>query len=486
MVDAERPLILVIDDDSALRKICLDMLAARGYRSLGAASVGDGLRAFAERPPAVVLLDLKLPDGTGLDVLRELQRRSAATPVVVISGLGSVPDAVEAMRLGAAEFLEKPVSRDRLYAVLDRVLEAHGPGEETATDAPVGGSRYGMVGRSEAMQRVYQLVDMVAPTRARVLISGERGTGKELVARAIHALSPRREKPFVQMNCAAVPAELIESEMFGHVKGAFTGAVADRRGTFEAASTGTLFLDEIGDMSLVMQAKLLRVLQEGEVTPVGSSRPRGVDVRVLAATSKNLLEEIEKGRFRDDLYDRLNVVNISLPPLRLRREDVPALAEHYLRLASVENDLKPKRLTARALEFLSQLPWRGNVRELRNLMERLAVIVARDSVVAPRRDGRAADGASGAGRRRPTRAAARGALPLRAAVHPRAAVREPRQPRQHGEGARHRADEPLSQDEAAGDCVESPASVACCVSDNRPLRSRRIRSTAYNAYTFGK
>jgi two-component system nitrogen regulation response regulator NtrX len=237
-----------------------------------------------------------------------------------------------------------------------------------------------MVGRSEAMQRVYQLVDMVAPTRARVLISGERGTGKELVARAIHALSPRRDRPFLQVNCAAVPAELIESEMFGHVKGAFTGAVADRRGTFEAASGGTLFLDEIGDMSVAMQAKLLRVLQEGEVTPVGSSKSRPVDVRILAATSKNLLEEIEKGRFRDDLYDRLNVVNISLPPLRLRREDVPALAEHYLRLASVENDLKPKRLTARALEFLSQLPWRGNVRELRNLMERLAVIVARDSV----------------------------------------------------------------------------------------------------------
>jgi two-component system nitrogen regulation response regulator NtrX len=380
MVDAERPLILVIDDDNALRRIYLDMLSARGYRGLGAASVGEGLRAFADRHPAAVLLDLKLPDGTGLDVLRELQRRSAATPVVVISGLGSVPDAVEAMRLGAAEYLEKPVARDRLHAVLERVLASAGPREEPGPDAPAGGSRYGMVGHSDAMQRVYQLVDMVAPTRARVLISGERGTGKELVASAIHALSPRRDRPFVQMNCAAVPADLIESEMFGHLKGAFTGAVADRRGTFEAASTGTLFLDEIGDMSVVMQAKLLRVLQEGEITPLGSSKTRAVDVRVLAATSKNLLEEIEKGRFRDDLYDRLNVVNISLPPLRQRREDVPALAEHYLRLASVENDLKPKRLTSRALEFLSQLPWRGNVRELRNLMERLAVIVSRDSV----------------------------------------------------------------------------------------------------------
>jgi len=380
MVDVERPLILVIDDDSALRQICLDMLTARGYRGLGAASVGEGLRAFAERPPAAVLLDLKLPDGTGLDVLRELQRRSAVTPVVVVSGLGSVPDAVEATRLGAAEYLEKPVTRDRLYEVLARVLSAQRLREEPGSDRPADGARYGMVGRCEAMQRVYQLVDMVSPTRARVLISGERGTGKELVARAIHALSPRRDKPFVQLNCAAVPAELIESEMFGHLKGAFTGAVAERRGTFEAANTGTLLLDEIGDMSLVMQAKLLRVLQEGEITPLGSSRTRPVDVRILAATSKNLLDEIEKGRFRDDLHDRLNVVNISLPPLSARREDVPLLAEHYLRLASVENDLKPKRLTPRAIELLAQLPWRGNVRELRNLMERLAVLVARDTV----------------------------------------------------------------------------------------------------------
>jgi two-component system nitrogen regulation response regulator NtrX len=380
MVDGDRALVLVIDDDSTLRQNTLDMLTARGYRTLGAASVGDGLRAFAERGPAAVLLDLKLPDGTGLDVLRELQRRSPVTPVVVVSGYGSVTDAVEAMRLGAAEYLEKPVARERLYDVVGRVLAPVPAREEAAGGTGADGARYGMVGRSDSMQRVYQLVDMVAPTRARVLISGERGTGKELVARAIHALSPRRDRPFVQMNCAAVPAELVESEMFGHVKGAFTGAVSDRRGTFENADTGTLFLDEIGDMSLVMQAKLLRVLQEGEVIPVGSSKSRKVDVRILAATSKNLLEEIEKGRFRDDLYDRLNVVNISLPPLRLRREDVPLLAEHYLRLASVENGLKPKRLSPRAVDFLSQLPWRGNVRELRNLMERLAVIVARDAV----------------------------------------------------------------------------------------------------------
>jgi two-component system nitrogen regulation response regulator NtrX len=376
---ADRPLVLVIDDDDALRQICLEMLQARGYRTLGAASVGEGLRVFGEKRPAAVLLDLKLPDGTGLDVLRELQRRSPVTPVVVVSGYGSVADAVEAMRLGAAEYIEKPLARERLYDVLDRAM-APLPAREGAPEKGTDGARYGMVGRSEAMQRVYQLVEMVAPTRARVLISGERGTGKELVARAVHALSPRRDAAFVQMNCAAVPAELVESEMFGHVKGAFTGAVSDRRGTFETADGGTLFLDEIGDMGLVTQAKLLRVLQEGELTPVGSSKPRSVDVRVLAATSKNLLEEIEAGRFRDDLYDRLNVVNIALPPLRARREDVALLAEHYIRLASVENGFKPKKLAPRAVEFLGQLPWRGNVRELRNLMERLAVIVARDAV----------------------------------------------------------------------------------------------------------
>jgi two-component system nitrogen regulation response regulator NtrX len=380
MQNPERALLLVIDDDEGIRKICTEMLEARGYRVDGASSVGEGLRLFAERHPAAVLLDLRLPDGTGLDVLRELQRRSPGIPVVVVSGYGSVSDAVEALRVGAFDFIEKPIAKERLYEVLDRITAPLRPRVEADGEKVVDGSRYGTVGTSVPMQRVYQLVEMAAPTRCRVLISGERGTGKELIARAIHALSPRRERPFVQVNCAAIPAELIESEMFGHVRGAFTGAIADRKGKFESASKGTLFLDEIGDMSLFTQVKLLRVLQEGEVTPVGTSENRPVDVRILGATSKNLVEEIEKGRFREDLYDRLNVVNIALPPLRARREDIPGLAEHFLRLACVENDLKPKRLTPRGLDFLVQLPWKGNVREIRNLMERLAILVAKDEV----------------------------------------------------------------------------------------------------------
>jgi two-component system nitrogen regulation response regulator NtrX len=374
---------LVIDDDEDVRRTCVEMLRARGHQTLSAATVGEGLRLFAERRPAAVLLDLKLPDGTGIDVLRELQRQSPGTPVVVISGFGSVTEAVEAMRMGATDYIEKPISRDRLFQLMDRILQRPLPGGETDPERVADGSRYGMVGRSEPMRRIYQLVEMAAPTKCRVFISGESGTGKELIAHAIHALSPRRERPFVELNCAAIPGELIESEMFGHVKGSFTGAMADRKGRFEVANAGTLFLDEIGDMSLMTQAKLLRVLQEGTVTPVGSSDGRPVDVRILCATSKNLQEEIAQGRFREDLYHRINVLTIAVPPLRSRREDIPELAEHFLRLSSVENGVKPKRLSPRAVDFLTQLPWQGNVRELRNLMERVVVLIAKEVVGHP-------------------------------------------------------------------------------------------------------
>jgi two-component system nitrogen regulation response regulator NtrX len=380
MLEPPLPPTLVIDDDEVVRKTCVELLEARGHKTLSAATVGEGLRLFAEHRPAAVLLDLRLPDGTGIDVLREFQRQAPGTPVVVISGHGSVAEAVEAMKVGATDFLEKPVSRDRLFQILDRILHPPLPGGETDLEKVADGSRFGMVGRSEAMRRIYQLIEMASPTKCRVFISGESGTGKELIARAIHALSPRRDRPFIELNCAAIPSELIESEMFGHVKGAFTGAVGDRKGKFEAATTGTLFLDEIGDMSLITQAKLLRVLQEGVLTPVGSSEARPVDVRIVSATSKNLQEEIARGTFREDLYHRINVLTVAVPPLRARREDIPELAEHFLRLASVENDLKPKRLSPRAVDLLIQMPWQGNVRELRNLMERLVVLVGKDVV----------------------------------------------------------------------------------------------------------
>jgi len=380
MADPSPPTILVIDDEEVVRKVCVEMLHTRGYRTVGAPTVAEGLQEFSRSRPAAVLLDMKLPDGTGIDVLRELQRQSPVTPVVVISGLASVNDAVEAMRVGASDYLQKPVSRARLFEVMDRILNPPLPGGETDPEKAAEGSRFGMVGRSPLMRRIYQLVEMAAPTKCRVFVTGESGTGKELIARGVHAQSPRRDKPFVELNCAAIPSELIESEMFGHVKGSFTGAVADRKGRFEAANGGTLFLDELGDMSLMTQAKLLRVLQENMVTPVGSTDARPVDVRVVCATSKNIQEEMARGAFREDLYHRLNVLSISVPPLRARRDDIPELAEHFLRLASVENGVSPKRLSSRALDFLSQMPWPGNVRELRNLMERLVVLVPSETV----------------------------------------------------------------------------------------------------------
>ncbi|HSF02331.1 MAG TPA: sigma-54 dependent transcriptional regulator, partial [Solirubrobacterales bacterium] len=281
MATRDGELILVIEDDEAVRKTTVGLLQGRGLKSLAADSVGEGLRLFTERRPSLVLLDLRLPDGTGIDVLRELQRLAPATPVVVVSGFGDVGQAVEAMRMGAADFIEKPVARDRLFQVVDRVLRPRLPGGEADLEHAAEGSRFGMAGRSAAMRRIYQLIEMAAPTKCRVLVAGESGTGKELIARAIHALSPRRDQPFVELNCAAIPAELIESEMFGHLKGAFTGAHQERKGVFEAASAGTLFLDEVGDMSPLTQTKLLRVLQEGIVTPVGSRENRPVDVRII-------------------------------------------------------------------------------------------------------------------------------------------------------------------------------------------------------------
>jgi two-component system nitrogen regulation response regulator NtrX len=303
-----------------------------------------------------------------------MREHDPAACVVMISGHGNIETAVEATRRGAYDFLEKPLDTDRLLLTIRNALQQRGLVQENARLRGEVESRYEIVGRSFAIRSLLDRVEKVAPTDARVLVTGENGTGKELVARAIHRLSARSEEPFVEVNCAAIPSELIESELFGHMKGSFTGAHADRAGKFEQATGGTLFLDEIGDMSLAAQAKVLRALQEGIITRVGGEKPIQVDVRVIAATNKAVEEEISSGRFREDLYHRLNVVPIHVPPLRERREDVPMLVHHFARKAVAEQRLPMREFEPGALEELARLDWSGNVRELRNTIERLLIL----------------------------------------------------------------------------------------------------------------
>ena len=428
MLESALPPTLVIDDDDVVRKTCVELLEARGHRTLSAATVGEGLRLFAEHRPAAVLLDLRLPDGTGIDVLRELQRQAPGTPVVVISGHGSVSEAVEAMKVGATDFLEKPVSRDRLFQILDRILHPPLPGGEADLEKVADGSRYGMVGRSEAMRRIYQLIEMAAPdASAGCFIAGESGTGKELIARRDpRALAPARAA-VRRAQLRGHPRELIESEMFGHVKGAFTGAVSRPQGQVRGGH---------GGHPLPRRDRGHEPHHPGQAAarPPGGRGDAGGQLGAPArwtcasssATSKNLPEEIARGAFREDLYHRINVFTVAVPPLRNRREDIPELAEHFLRLASVENGVKPKRLSPRAVDLLIQLPWQGNVRELRNLMERLVVLVAKD--VVGQQDVMDVFQMPGlrAEETKPP-APAPGPGPVRAPVHPLPAVREPRE-----------------------------------------------------------
>jgi two-component system nitrogen regulation response regulator NtrX len=315
-------------------------------------------------------------------VLAELRKSHPNLPVVMISGHGTIATAVEATRLGAFDFMEKPLERERVLLVLRNALERRRLEETVREYRDSTEERYRLVGVSEALRETQQAVTRIAPTNASVLITGESGTGKELVARAIHRNSPRSEKPFVKVNCAAIPEELIESELFGHVKGSFTGATKDQVGKFVRADGGTIFLDEVGDMSLKTQAKVLRVLQDGDVEPVGAARTVTVDVRVVAATNKELPEEIRDGRFREDLYFRLNVVPLHLPPLRERREDIDPLALHFVDSFCRENNYRKKTFSEEALKQLAQLPWRGDVRELRNAVERLIIMTPDDTIDA--------------------------------------------------------------------------------------------------------
>jgi two-component system nitrogen regulation response regulator NtrX len=374
--------VLIIDDEEAIRSSLQMMFEYEGYDCLQAASGPAGLKIVESYQPDIVFLDIKMPGIDGLEVLKTLKQDPNAPPVVILSGHGSVKTAVEATKLGAFDFIEKPPDSERILLVARNALSQKKLVEENRRLKLSFDERYRMEGESAALQKVWEAIRRAAPTNATVLITGESGVGKELVARAIHRNSLRKDEAFVQVNCAAIPEELIESELFGHEKGSFTGATEKQIGKFELAHKGTIFLDEVGDMSLRTQAKVLRVLQEGEVERIGSQKTIQVDVRVIAATNKNLEEAIEKGEFREDLYFRLSVIPVPVPPLRERPEDIPPLVKHFVKQFSAENNFRPKTFAPAAVDVLKRHPWRGNARELKNTIERLLIMVEGDEIKA--------------------------------------------------------------------------------------------------------
>lgn len=374
--------LLVVDDEKAIRDALRIVLEEEGYRILEAADGEEAVRMVLSRPPDVLLLDIRMPRLDGLSALERIRQAGVDVPILMISGHATINTAVEALRLGAQDFLEKPLEREVVLKRVEGVLERSRLREEVASRAEGEEDRWRLIGESDAMKAVRDLIQRAGPTQATVLITGESGTGKELVARAIHRASTRAEGPFIRVNCAAIPDDLIESELFGHEKGSFTGATARQKGRFARAHEGTIFLDEIGDMSLRTQAKVLRALQDGEIEPIGAGRSIRVDVRVIAATNKNLLEEIEAERFREDLYYRLGVLPVAIPPLRERREDIPALVEHLTALICRENNFRLRRFTPDALEELAGRPWPGNVRELRNYLERALILCPAEEISA--------------------------------------------------------------------------------------------------------
>ncbi|MSM38419.1 MAG: response regulator [Geobacter sp.] len=373
------PRILVIDDDASLRRVLEYNLEEEGYEVLAAASGEEGLRLFAAHAPALVITDMKMTGIDGFQVLRQVKEQAPETLVIIITAFGAVDAAVEAMKLGAYDYITKPFKRDELKLIVAKALHLRGLSEENRRLREELTDRQDfqrIIGTSRAMERVFEMVRKVADTEATVLITGESGTGKELVARAIHARSSRRDGPFVAINCAAIPRDLLESELFGHVKGAFTGAIRDKTGRFRHAESGTIFLDEVGDLPLELQPKLLRVLQERMVEPVGGSAPIRLDVRVITATNADLEQAIESGAFREDLYYRLAVIPIHLPPLRERREDIPLLLRHF----SAQHGAPDVTFDREATEALSRYPWPGNVRELENTVERMLIMRQGDTV----------------------------------------------------------------------------------------------------------
>jgi two-component system nitrogen regulation response regulator NtrX len=372
--------VLVVDDETAIREAIRMTLEYENYRVDEARSGQEGIDKATKTPYDAILLDIKMPVLDGIEVLENLKEQRVATPVIMVSGHGDISTAVECTKRGAFDFLEKPLNRDKLLLSVRNAVRQQKLEEEVDELRERAERDYQLVGESAPMHDLKAQIELAAPTKATVLIQGESGTGKELVAREIHRRSSRARMPFIQVNCAAIPEELIESELFGHEKGSFTGAVRKQTGKFVAADGGTIFLDEIADMSLRTQAKVLRVLQEGEVEPVGSATVVKVDVRVIAATNKDLTEEIRGGRFREDLFYRLNVIPVRTPPLRERREDIALLAQHFAALFSQEYNKHPKKFTPAALKALADSSWRGNVRELRNMIERLVIMVPADTI----------------------------------------------------------------------------------------------------------
>jgi two-component system nitrogen regulation response regulator NtrX len=377
-----KPRILVIDDEAAIRDSLRMILEYEHYEFSGAGSGPDGIAQVRRDPPDMVVLDIKMPGTNGLETLAEIRKIDESLPVAMISGHGTITDAMQATRLGAFDFIEKPFTSERVLVTVQKGLELRSLRRENRELKLAMEAKYEIVGNSPSLRKVLEAVQRAAPTNATVMLLGESGVGKELVARTVHRNSPRAGQRFIQVNCAAIPEELIESELFGHEKGSFTGATEKQIGKFEQADRGTIFLDEVGDMSAKTQAKVLRVLQEQEVERLGSARTIKVDVRVIAATNKNLEEAIQHGEFREDLFFRLNVIPILVPPLRERRDDIPLLVQHFAKLTSEEHNLKPKRFDPRAMEALQRYRWRGNIRELRNTIERLMIMAPGDLVRA--------------------------------------------------------------------------------------------------------
>ena len=374
------PVILIVDDEKTILQSLSGILSDEGYETISATNGYEALKIIEEESPDLVLLDIWMPGMDGLETLQEIKRTNPFLPVIFISGHGTIETAVKATKMGGYDFIEKPLSIEKVVVTINNALNFRRLEEENRFLRKKTLEKHSITGNSAPIKSLKKQIAVAAPTNAWILITGENGTGKELVARTIHHLSDRAENPLIDVNCAAIPEELIESELFGHEKGAFTGATTKKRGKFEVADKGTIFLDEIGDMSLKTQAKILRILQEQKFERVGGSRALSVDVRVLAASNKDLVKEIENGTFREDLYYRLNVIPIAVPPLRNRVEDIPLLVETFLKEFAEDGDYHQKRISKKALAILKGYPWPGNVRELKNLVERLAIMTQSDVI----------------------------------------------------------------------------------------------------------